>query len=155
MKIILKKNYPSLGKKGEIKEVAQGFACNFLIPQKIAIEATEANVSQITTAVEQESKTKKITEKKLSAIYDQINNLSLKIMSKADKSGKLFGAVGKSEIQQALLSKIKVKIPKTKIDLKKSIKSLGQYKINIQTSPESKAKVKLEIVGKEKVKAKK
>ena len=146
MKIILKKDYPSLGKKGEIKNVAQGFARNFLLPREIAFPATASNIAKITAEAREEGKSKKENENELVNIKDEINGLSVKIKAQADRKGKLFGAVGKSEIQQALFDEIKVKIPKQKIDLKKSIKNLGQYAVEIQLFAESKAKINLEIV---------
>ncbi|MDP2918096.1 MAG: 50S ribosomal protein L9 [bacterium] len=156
MKIILNKTYQNLGKKGEIKEVADGFARNFLLPRGIAFSATASNIAKITAEAREESKSRKENENELVKIKDEINGLSVKIKAQADGKGKLFGAVGKSEIQQALFDEIKVKIPKQKIDLKKSIKNLGQYAVEIQLSAKSKAKINLEIVQiKKKAKANK
>jgi len=150
MKIILNKTFQNLGKKGEIKNVADGFARNFLLPREIALAANSSNIAKITATVQEENKIKKESENKLVKIKDEIKSLSLKIQAKADDQGSLFGAVGRSEIQKALFSKMKVKIPRQKIDLEKSIKSLGRHTVNIQITPKSTVKIKLEIIEKEK-----
>ncbi|MDD5627177.1 MAG: 50S ribosomal protein L9 [Patescibacteria group bacterium] len=147
MKIILKKNYNGLGKKGEIKDVADGFARNFLISKEIALPATLSNISAITHLVQEEKREKKQTEQKLESFKGKILNLKITLKMQADAKGKLFGAVGKKEIQEALEKKIGIKVPKQKIGLDKSIKEAGNYEVVINISEKSKPKINVQIVS--------
>ncbi|TSC52626.1 MAG: large subunit ribosomal protein L9 [Parcubacteria group bacterium LiPW_72] len=146
MKIILKKNYNGLGKRGETKEVADGFARNFLIFQEIALPATLSNISTITHLVQEEERAKKQTEQKLESFKEKILNLKIILKMQADVKGKLFGAVGKKEIQKALEKKIGIKVPKQKIGLDKSIKETGNYEVVINISEKSKSKINIQVI---------
>lgn len=147
MKIVLKKDYRGLGKKGEVKDVADGFARNFLISKEIALPATLSNISAITHLVQEEGRAKKQTEQKLESFKEKILNLKVTLKMQADVKGKLFGAVGKKEIQEALEKKIGVKVPKQKIGLDKPIKEAGNYEVVINISEKSKPKINVQVVS--------
>lgn len=147
MKIVLKKDYENLGIKGDIREVADGFARNFLISQEIALPATSSNISAITHLVQEEERTKKQTEERLESLKDKIENLKITLKMQTDVKGKLFGAVGKKEIQKALEKKIGIKVPKQKIGLAKSIKETGNYEVVINISEKSKSKINIQVVS--------
>jgi len=145
MKIILQKSHPNLGNKGEVKEVASGFARNFLIPKNIALPADGNNIKRIQGEVERAKSKLKLTLKNLEKIQDQVKGLKLIIKTKVQKGGKLFGSVGKLEVQKALEKKIGVKIPKTKIGLDKAIKKVGEYQVVLNISSKIKPEVKIVI----------
>ncbi|MFA4880946.1 MAG: 50S ribosomal protein L9 [Candidatus Doudnabacteria bacterium] len=147
MKIILKKEHQGLGKKGEVKDVADGFARNFLISQEIALPATPSNIFAITHLVQEEERTKKQTKQKLESFKEKIENLKITLKMQTDAKGKLFGAVGKEEIQKALEKKIGIKVPKQKIGLDKSIKEAGNYEVVINISEKSKSKINVQVVS--------
>lgn len=142
----MKKTYQSLGKRGDIKNVANGFARNFLIPQGIALPANTSNIAYIQNIVAQEKKTPREIIKKLKSLKSKIEGLVLEIGGQADPKGKLFGSVGKKEIQKALEEKLDVLVPLKKIDLEKSIKKVGDYEIIINISSKLKPKILVRVV---------
>lgn len=147
MKVILQKTYQNLGQRGDIKDVAPGFARNFLIPQNIALPATDSNVTYIQNLVNQEKKKEKALLRKLKSLKDKIEGLSLEIKAQALKGGKLFGSVNKKEIQKALKKEIDILVPKQKIDLRKPIKKLGEYEVSLNISPKFKPKFQVRVVN--------
>lgn len=148
MQVVLKKSMPSLGKKGEVVKVKPGYARNFLIPRGIAIIASAANVKQTQAAAAQDQKSEKELLTRLAAMKEEISRLHLKVEVSADSLGKLYGSVGKAEIQKALTQKISLKVPKTKIDLAKPIKKIGEYVVVLKLDPQIKTKFPLTIIPK-------
>jgi len=148
MRIILKKTYPQIGAKGEIKEVKNGFARNFLIPQKIALPASDSNIAYIKNIIAQARKKEKSTSTKLEALKEKIKGLKIEIKARADNKGKLFGSVGKKAIQKKIQDKLDLTIPLEKIGLEKAIKKTGEYQVLINVSDKSKIKVKVGVVKK-------
>lgn len=148
MKIILAKNYPKLGKRGEVREVASGFARNFLIPREIVFPATEKNMNRVNDLMVGESKKGKEVLKKLVLMKDKINGIQIEILKESDKEGKLFGGVTLREIQMSLEEKVGFKMPKLNIKLDKPIKKIGDYEIRIEVSKEENLIVKIKIKAK-------
>lgn len=149
MRIILQKPYQNLGEKGDVKDVAPGFARNFLIPQNIALPATDSNVARIQNLLAEAKKVEKEMIKKLESLKDKIKGITLEIKTHALKTGKLFGSVGKKEIQKALKEEIGILVPKQKIDLEKSIKRLGEYEVSLNVSTKLKPKFRIKLVKSE------
>ncbi len=149
MQVVLQKSLTSLGKKGEVVTVKPGYARNFLVPQGIALSASAANIQKVQATVAQNQKAKKELLTKLVAMQAQISRLHLKFAVSADAAGKLYGSVGKLEIQKALAAKISLKVPQTKIDLEKPIKKIGEYVVALKLDPKIKTKFSLTIVPKE------
>lgn len=146
MKVVLKTTHQNLGKKGEITDVAPGFARNFLIPQGIVLPANISNIAYIQNIVAQEKKTSREIIKKLKSLKSKIEGLGLEVEAKADPAGKLFGSVGKKEIQKALEEKLDVLVPIKKIALDKPIKKVGDYAVEINISSKLKPKIRVKVV---------
>lgn len=131
MKIILQKDVPALGKRGEVKNVSDGYARNFLIKQGLAVQATNAilrNIQQEKAALDQ----RKAKEKKeLEQLAEKINKLELKTALKMGAGGGAFGSVNAEKILD-LLARQGIKLEKTNIALEHAIKSLGEHKIKIR-----------------------
>jgi large subunit ribosomal protein L9 len=131
MKVIFLKDNPS-GKKNQIKEVADGYALNYLFPQKIAMVATPEKITQLgaTTNIEQK-KDKKInneTEK----ILKTIKNLKVSLTAKANEEGHLFGGIKNEDIQKILKEKHNLDIEKDTIELSHHLKEIGEHEVNIK-----------------------
>jgi len=150
MKVIFIQNVAKVGKMGEVKEVATGYAVNVLLPKKYAVLATDAEIKKIT----QEKKTKenkKTLEKNLflqaiKALEDKLKeeNLSaLEITDHKHEGGKLFSAVSQDDIVNAIYNKIKISFnPSQVIMPKETIKSHGEYEIELKDH-ENKRKIKI------------
>ena len=132
MKIILLEDVKSLGKKGEVVEVSDGYARNFIIPKKIGKEATAGNLSELTDAKAKEGRiaAEELAEAKKEAI--KLSETKITIPVKVGAEGKLFGAVSSKEIAEELKKQAGITVDKKKIKLEDSIKSVGIYDVPIK-----------------------
>ncbi|MGE4276383.1 MAG: 50S ribosomal protein L9 [Lawsonibacter sp.] len=139
MKVILQQDVRSQGKKGQLIEVSDGYARNFLLPRKLAVIATSENLN----TMKQQEKAKKAQEAaekaEAEAVAKQLEGLMVKIPAKAGEGGRLFGAVTAKEISEALAAQHGVTVLKTKLVLDEPIKACGGYQV--------KAKLGYEVVG--------
>ena len=144
MKIILNKSIENLGNEGEIVNVKDGFARNYLIPKGMARNATENNI----IAIQKEIKNREIheakTRKNMEALNKQLNKLSLKFTLKAGEDDKLFGSVTSQMISDAI-SEQGYTVDKKEIEIPEPIKSLGKFVVFIKLSTELEAKVKIKV----------
>jgi len=136
MKVILLKDVKGQGKKGELKEVSDGYARNFLLPRKLATEANKDNMNVMRQ--QEEAKERQLAKEKAEAeqAAEKLENLSVKISAKAGKGGRLFGAVTSKEIAEALRSQHGVSVEKNKIVQAEPIKAFGTYKVKCKLGHE-------------------
>lgn len=144
MKIILKKDYPHLGKEGDIKEVADGYARNFLIPKGIAIPATEGTIRAIETSKERRLKKLEQKRKSLQELAERISQIKLSFSKPKNEDGKMFGSVTKAEVLKSLKS-ANIDIDKSQLDMPASIKEFGSFDIKVKLSMDIEASFKLDI----------
>lgn len=139
MKVILKADVKGKGKKGQMIEVAEGYARNFLMPKGLAVPATADAVN--TMRLQEKAKAKADAEAKTAAteIAEKLKGIQVKVPSKGGEGGKLFGAVTGREIAAALKEQHGVDIDSKKLVLDEPIKSFGSYEV--------KAKLGFEISG--------
>lgn len=139
MKVILKADVRGKGKKGQMIEVAEGYARNFLLPKGLAVLATADAMN--TMRLQEKAKAKADAEAKAAAteIAEKLKGLQVKVVSKGGEGGKLFGAVTGREIAAALKEQHGVDIDSKKLVLDEPIKSFGSYQV--------KAKLGFEISG--------
>ena len=145
MKVIFTQDVKGSGKKGEIKNVSDGYARNFLIIKGLAVEATPKNLSDLEG--KQASAQHKIdvdtAEAKKTA--DILNDKKVIIKAKAGSSGKLFGAVTSAQIADEIAAQYGQKVDKKKISLKSEIKNFGEYEAEIKLYTGISAKMKVEV----------
>ena len=136
MKVILQQDVRGQGKKGQMVEVSDGYARNFLLPRKLAVSATAENVN----TMKQQEKAKKAQEAaekaEAEATAKQLEGLMVKISAKAGEGGRLFGAVTAKEISEALAAQHGLNIAKTKLVLEDPIKSCGSYSLKCKLGHE-------------------
>ena len=144
MKVVLLKDVKGTGKKGEVKEVADGFAKNFLLKNNFAKVANNSalNENKIQKDAEKFHKAQEISAAK--ELAKKINGQTIKLSIKCGSSGKTFGSVTSKEISEELLKK-NIDIDKKKIDLKEPIKAVGTYEVVARIYPEISAKFFVEI----------
>ena len=139
MKVILQQDVRGQGKKGQLVEVSDGYARNFLLPKKLAVPATAENVN----TMKQQEKARKAQEAaekaEAEALSKKLEGLMVKIPAKAGEGGRLFGAVTAKEISEALAAQHGLTIAKAKLVLDEPIKSCGGYQV--------KAKLGYEVTG--------
>ncbi len=137
-----------LGKKGELKQVADGYARNFLIPKKMAVLATKSEIAKLEKqkAIETERAEEELVQ--FQEMASQLDGLELEIPVKADENGKLFGTVNANLISEKLKSQ-GLGIEKDWIKLKEPIKELGDFEVNIELPHNLETAIKI-IVVKEK-----
>ncbi len=147
MEVILNQDVDKLGKAGAIVKVKEGFARNFLIPNKLAMPVTSSNLKKL-----QQEKQKKVAQiekvkKEFEQLKDRLNGLSLTIPALIHEEDKLFGSISPQDIAQALKEE-GFEIDKNSITMEQPIKSLGIYEIPIKLHPEVSTKIKVWIVKK-------
>ncbi|HWP98728.1 MAG TPA: 50S ribosomal protein L9 [Syntrophomonadaceae bacterium] len=143
MKVLLIQTVKNLGKEGEIKEVADGYARNYLIPQGLVQEATTTLVKETQERKVREQKQKDKERARAEQIKEQLDGKTLKIKARTGGGDKLFGAVTTREIAEVLKQELHVDIDKKKIDLAEPIKHLGQYQIKLKIYPSIQAEFKV------------
>lgn len=145
MKVILTQDMDSLGLAGEIVEVARGYARNYLIPQKIALEATEDNIKRTETQRKNiEIKRIKLKED-AQKIKERLSEVMISIAQKVGEEDKLYGSVTSMNIADEL-EKQGITIDRRKIILDKPIKSLGEFSVPIKLHPHVTASIKVTVV---------
>jgi len=129
MKVILQQDVKGQGKKGQLVDVSDGYARNFLLPKKLAVIATAENLNTMKQQ-EKARKAREAAEKaEAEATAKQLESLMTKIPAKAGEGGRLFGAVTAKEVSEALAAQHGVNIPKTKLVMDEPIKACGGYQI--------------------------
>ena len=147
MKVILLDTIARLGKTGDVVTVKEGFARNYLIPNKKAREATAGNMKILDSLKKKQAEedTKKLAE--VNALAEKLVSLSLTIPAQAGEEDKLFGSVSGEAIAEALSAE-NIKIDKRDIILEEPIKKLGLYQVTVKLHPEVKVNLKVWIVKK-------
>ncbi len=142
MKVILRENLDNLGEIGEVVEVKDGYARNFLIPRKLAFEANTKNLNQLEAQKKQLER--KIEKEKILAekTREELEKISLTIQMKVGEDGKLFGSVTTQMIADALKEK-GFEIDRKTITIPEPIKALGIYTVEIKLHKDVEAKVKV------------
>lgn len=131
MKVILLDNIKNLGRKNEVKEVKDGYALNFLLPKKLAMPATPANLKNLEIRKQKEEAEKAKKKETIAAIFERIKNKTIAVKEKANEKGELFGSVGKDKIIEALKNEGLEGIEEGHIKLDKPLKTVGEHKINL------------------------
>ena len=146
MKVILLDNVKGQGKKGEIINVSDGYAKNFLLPKKLAKEATNQAINDLKGQNEAFAYKKETELAEAKAMQEKLKGLTVKITAKAGANGKLFGSVTNKEIADELLKQHHVKIDKRRFDMD-DIKQAGSYTVKIKLYPEVVGELKVEVIS--------
>lgn len=145
MKVILKADVKSVGKKGEIINASDGYARNFLFPRNLAVEATEASIKTLEKNKAEEAKKKAEELNAAKELAKSITDKTVTIKAKTGENGKLFGSITSKDISEEIKKQLKLDFDKKKIVLDDAIKVTGTYNVEIKVYPEVSAKVKVVI----------
>ena len=136
MKIILMENVKSLGKKGDIVEVSNGYARNMLLPKKLGVEATPANLNTLKLQNARQEKAAQENLEAAQALKAKIDPCTVTIPIKAGENGKVFGSVAAQTIAEAAKTQLGLELDKKKIQLPSPIRELGEQKVDIKLHPQ-------------------
>ena len=145
MKVILLQDVNSLGKKGEIVNVNDGYARNFILPKKLGVEATGKNLNDLKL---QKNNEKKVAQENLDAAKKLAAELAegkVELAIKVGEGGRAFGSVSSKEIAAAVKEQMGLDVDKKKIQLKEAIKSLGTHIVSVKLHPEVTAELKVSV----------
>lgn len=145
MKVILQQDVKSVGKKGEVIEVSEGYGRNFLLPKKLAVPANaqNMNLAKQKAGSVAHKKAQEADEAKLLAV--QLAKAEVTIPVKVGEGGKLFGSVSGKDVADALKAAHGVEIDKRKISLSQEVTGVGDYEAVIRLHPEASAKITVHV----------
>ena len=146
MKVILLQDVKSLGKKGEIVNVSDGYARNFVLPKKLGVEANSSNMNDLKL---QKANADKVAQEQLAAAKELAALMETKevvLTMKAGEGGKVFGSVSSKEIAAAAKTQCGLELDKKKIQLPDAIKALGVYEVNVKLHMKVTGTLKVKVV---------
>jgi large subunit ribosomal protein L9 len=149
MKIVLMQDVPKLGKKGQIVNVSDGYARNFLIPKGLAKEATPEVIKELERQKEEERKRQEEQRKASEELLSELQKHVFKIKVKAGECGKLFGSLTNSNIAEEIEKVLGKEFDKRWISLESNIKSVGLYDVVVKLPGGVSGKIKVEVVKSE------
>ena len=147
MKVILLDNIKGVGKKDEIINASDGYARNYLLPKKLAVEANAENMAKLNNKKEAANYRKDVEKQNVEELAKKLKGIMLKIKVKAGENGKIFGGVTSKEISDNLKSQYNFDIDKKKIELKETIKTLGEFNVSIKLFEGVIANLKVEVIS--------
>ena len=136
MKVIFLKDVKGKGKKGEVKNVADGYAHNFLLKQGLAVEANPSNVSSLNAQKKKEEKLAAEELAEAKQLKAKIDEITVELTAKSGEGGRLFGSITSKQIAEELQKKYSIKIDKRKIELEDAIRTLGVTKVPVKLYPD-------------------
>ena len=136
MKVILQQDVKGQGKKGQMVEVSDGYGRNFLLPRKLAVEATAENIN--TMKMQNKAKAARMAEEKAAAeaAAERLKSCQVKIRARAGQGGRLFGSITSKEISDELKAQYGLDVSKSKIVLTDPIKSFGSFEVKCKLGSE-------------------
>lgn len=147
MKVILLKDVPGQGKRGDMLNVAEGYARNYLLPRGLAVEASQGKINELSARRQAQALKEKKIEQEARELAARLDNLKVVIKAKMGEGGRLFGSVNNKDISDALAGQHDIAIDKKKLVVKEPIKQLGVYTVIAKLHPNVQAEVKVEVVG--------
>ncbi len=145
MKVILTADVKGQGKKGEIKNVSDGYANNFLLKKGLAIPATNDNLNVLKNKNASEEHKRQVELDNAKALKDQLEGKEIVIETKGGEGGKLFGSITSMDIADGIDKSLKIKIDKRKILLKDNIKLAGVYQVELKLHKDVTAAIKVNV----------
>lgn len=135
MQVLLLQDVKGLGNAGEVKNVADGYARNYLIPRKLAVKATPAELQRAEAIRKAALRRQQREESEAEALAAELAEVTLTFKAKAGETGKLYGSVTTGHIAEALSEKMEMEFDKRKIALEDSLRELGEHEVPIKLAP--------------------
>ena len=145
MKVVLLQDVKNLGKKDQLVNVSDGYARNYLLPRKLALEATSGKLKELQEKKVSQIKKKDNEKQEAKDLAVKIGKLVINFHVKAGENGKLFGSITSKDVADAIKSQHKIEIDKKKVVLHDAIKALGTYEVEIKIYPEVSALINVKV----------
>lgn len=145
MKVILTQDVKGQGKKGDLINVSDGYARNFLLPKGVAIEASKQAINDLEGKKGAEAYRKNQEEEKARNIAERMKDITVNLSAKAGAGGKLFGSITSKDVAEALKAQHKIDIDKRKFELKDGIKICGVTEVTVKLYPQITGKFKVNV----------
>ncbi|GEM02161.1 large subunit ribosomal protein L9 [Halolactibacillus halophilus] len=146
MKVIFTQDVKGKGKKGEVKNVSEGYARNYLLKNNIAIEATAGNLKGLEAQKNKEKQKEQEEVKEAEKLRDTLKKLEVTLKTKAGEGGRLFGSITSKQIAEELQKTHKIKIDKRKIELDQPIRSLGYTNVPVKLHNDVTGEIKVHVL---------
>lgn len=135
MRVIFTQDVKGKGKKGEVKNVSDGYARNYLLKNNLAVEATQGNLKGLEAQKKKEQQLEQAEEDKATQLKETLENMEVKLKAKAGEGGRLFGSITSKQIADQLKKSHDIKLDKRKIELEQPIRSLGYTNVPVKLHP--------------------
>ena len=146
MKVILLEDVKSLGKKGDIVNVSDGYARNAILPKKLGVEATPKNLNDLKLQNQHADKVAQENYENALELAKIVEKTTVELKLKSGKDGKAFGSISSKEISQAAKEQAGLEIDKKKMHLNEAIKNLGTFEVPVKLHPKVTASIKVQVV---------
>ncbi len=147
MKVILKQDVKALGKKGEIKEVSDGYARNYLLAKGLAVEATSANLKILNDQKESVSHREARDEAEAKALAEKLRQVTVTFKAKTGENGRLFGSITAKDVADELLKTAQIELDKRKLAINDAIKTLGDHSVKVHLYKGISAELMVKVVA--------
>ena len=145
MKVILLEDVKSLGKKGQLVDVSDGYARNFILPKKVGLEATGKNLNDLKLKKANDEKVAKEIYEEAKAFGERLKEMEVNVTIKTGEGGKIFGSVSSKEIAEAAKAQLGIELDKKKMVLPSPIKVLGTTMVPIKLHPKVTSELKVNV----------
>ena len=147
MKVILQQDVKKVGSKGDIVEVSEGYGRNFLLPRKLAVEATAANLETAKQKANSAARKKQQATDEARLLAAQLEKVSVKVAVRLGEGGKLFGSVTGKDVADALMKEKGIEVDRRKIALKSEVTGPGEYEAVVKVHPEIQSTIGVLVVA--------
>lgn len=147
MKVILQQDVKKVGSKGDVVEVSEGYGRNFLLPKKLAVEATAANLETAKQKANSAARKKQQAADEARLLAAQLEKVSVKVAVRTGDGGKLFGSVTGKDVADALAKEHGIDVDRRKISLKSEVTGTGEYEAVIKVHPEIQSTIRVLVVA--------
>jgi large subunit ribosomal protein L9 len=147
MKVIFMEDVPNVGKAGQIKDVADGYGSNYLIPHKLAVAAKPGDIKNVEAQIKARARVAAKTEAEMKALAAELENKGVTIKAKVGQQGRLYGSITSADVSAALESSLKVNVDKKKIEMAEAIRSIGTYEATIKLGKDIATKIKVTVAA--------
>ena len=150
MKLLLQADIPKLGDYGDLVEVSNGYARNCLLPQRLAVEPTEANMKVIALERARQAEIRRLAQAGLQKVADHVRGAEITLIALANDEGHLFGSIGEKDIAKALQDQ-SFEIQSKQVKITESLRELGEFEIELDFGHDIESRIQLKIVRQEEV----
>jgi len=147
VKIILRADVDRLGNKGDLLDVADGYARNYLLPRGLAFAATTGALAQAESMREARSRRDAADRESAEALRDRLSSTAVRIPAQSGTDGRLFGSVTAADVADAVIAQLGVELDRKRLHLDEPIRALGVHDVTLRLHPEVEAHVSVEVVA--------